>query len=430
MTRSLHRQLSQKLGSAIVLFGIAAATVSFALSYQEAKEFQDDMLRQLAVLSVHPGTGRTAGKAPSDDVISDPESRVFVFYLPTHASPPWLSGNFSSGFHTVDTSQGTLRIFVHDVDSGHRTVVAQSTDSRNEIALSSALHTLLPLLFLLPLLVWLITRILRRAFWPIEHLANQLDAQSAEQPGPIDDRGLPNEIMPFIHANNRLLDRVGQLITQQKRFIADASHELRTPLTALSLQIQNLRNASSLEDVRQRLVPLQAGMDRAQKLTERLLSLARTQANAENLQNVDVSELVRGLLSDYHPVAERKRIDLGLDEQERLTLLTSPEAFRLILGNGLDNALKYTPEGGEVTIRLRRAGGRALIDVIDNGPGVPDSERDHVFDAFYRTESAGGEGSGLGLAIAREAARRLGGEVSLLDNENGKGLTFRYEQPV
>lgn len=430
MTHSLHRQLSQKLGSAIVLFGIVAAAVSFALSYQEAKEFQDDMLRQLAVLSVHPGMGQAAGKTPSDDVISDPESRVFVFYLPTHASPPWLSGNLSSGFHTVDTREGALRIFVHDVDNGHRTVVAQSTASRDEIALSSALHTLLPLLFLLPLLVWLITRILRQAFFPIEHLANQLDAQSAEQPGPIDDRGLPNEIMPFIHANNRLLDRVGQLITQQKRFVADASHELRTPLTALSVQIQNLRNATSLEDVRQRVLPLQAGVDRAQKLTERLLSLARTQANTESLQNVDVSELVRGLLSDYHPVAERKRIDLGLDEQEHLNLLSSPEALRLILGNALDNALKYTPDGGEVTIRLWRTGGRAVFDVIDNGPGIAASERDHVFDAFYRTEGARGEGSGLGLAIAREAAKRLGGEVSLLDNESGKGLTFRYGQPV
>jgi len=430
MTHSLHRQLSLKLASAIVLLGIVAAVISFVLSYMEAKEFQDDMLRQIAVLSVHPGMDRRSKDTAPREVVSDPESRIFAFHLPGDTSPPWLSGTLASGFHTVNAREGALRIYIHDVDSGHRTVVAQSTDARDEIALGSALHTLIPLLFLLPLLGWLIMRILRREFLPIEHLANQLDAQSAEQPEPIDDHGLPIEIMPFVQAINRLLYRVGQLIAQQKRFIADASHELRTPLTALSVQIQNLRQAGSLEDVRQRLVPLQAGVDRARKLTEQLLSLARTQSDAQGKVNVDIPALVRDLLSDYQPVAERKRIDLGLDEHARFNLLTSPESLRLILRNALDNALKYTPEGGEVTIHLARSDGAAIIDIIDNGPGIPANEREQVFDAFYRTESAKGEGSGLGLAIAREAARQLGGEVSLLDNEGGRGLTFRYEQPV
>lgn len=430
MTRSLHRQLSLKLASAIVLFGIVAASVSFGLSYQEAKEFQDDMLRQLAVLSVHPGTGGDSKDTTPGDVISDPESRVFVFHLPGDPSPPWLSATLTSGFHTVDAPEGALRIYINDLDSVHRTVVAQSTDARDEIALGSALHTLFPLLILLPLLAWLILRILRREFFPIEHLASELDAQSAEQPKPIDVRGLPIEVMPFVHAINRLLSRVGQLIAQQGRFIADASHELRTPLTALSLQIQNLRQAGSLQDVQQRMLPLQAGVDRARKLTEQLLSLARTQSDAESKVNVDVPALVRDLLADYQPVAERKRIDLGLDEQARFSLLTTPESLRLILGNAVDNALKYTPEGGEVTIHLGETDGTAIIDVIDNGPGIPANERDHVFNAFYRMENARGEGSGLGLAIAGETASRVGGKVSLLDNENGKGLRFRYQQPV
>ena len=430
MTHSLHRQLSLKLASAIVVLGMVAAAVSFVLSYLEAKEFQDDMLRQLAVLSVHPGMHRDANDSTVSQVISDPESRIFVYHLPGDPSPPWLSGSPASGFHTAESPDGALRIYIHDVDRGHRTLVAQSTDARDEIALSSALHTLIPLLFLLPLLAWLIMRILKQAFLPIEHLARQLDAQSAQQPEPIDNRRLPTEIIPFVDAINRLLNRLGELIAQQRRFIADASHELRTPLTALSVQIQNLRQAGSLQDVRQRMVPLQAGVDRARKLTEQLLSLARLQSEAQTRVNVDVPALVRDLLADFRPVAERKRIDLGLDEQARFNLLNSPESLRLILGNALDNALKYTPEGGEVTIRLARARGTAIIEVIDNGPGIPASERDHVFNAFYRMEGARGEGSGLGLAIAEETASRVGGKASLLDNDGERGLKFRYEQPV
>ena len=153
------------------------------------------------------------------------------------------------------------------------------------------------------------------------------------------------------------------------------------------------------------MVPLQAGVDRARKLTEQLLSLARLQSEAQTRVNVDVPALVRDLLADFRPVAERKRIDLGLDEQARFNLLNSPESLRLILGNALDNALKYTPEGGEVTIRLARAQGTAIIEVIDNGPGIPASERDHVFNAFYRMEGARGEGSGPGHRHGCRAGR-------------------------
>ncbi|MHB9004829.1 MAG: sensor histidine kinase, partial [Coriobacteriia bacterium] len=218
------------------------------------------------------------------------------------------------------------------------------------------------------------------------------------------------------------------LMGQQRRFIADAAHELRSPLTALSVQAQNLRQAGSLEIVKERLVPLQAGIERARQLTEQMLNLARTQAENSGEAVVNVSLMARELIAEYLPLAETKDIDLGLEEVVPLTIHASPDVLSLIIKNALVNALKYTPDGGEVTLRLLSENDSAVIEVVDSGPGIPVSEREFVFDAFYRIPGTVGEGSGLGLAIARAAASRLGGIVSLHERQEGTGLVFRYRQ--
>jgi two-component system OmpR family sensor kinase len=142
----------------------------------------------------------------------------------------------------------------------------------------------------------------------------------------------------------------------------------------------------------------------------------------------NVSAMARELIAEYLPLSDARQIDLGLDEIAPLSLHAEPDALRLILRNALENALKYTPEGGEVTLRLIPEDGSAIIEIVDTGPGIPVSERARVFDSFYRMPGTAGIGSGLGLAIAREAAIRLGGSVSLHKRENGCGLIFRYQQ--
>lgn len=427
MSRSLQRQLSWMLAGVTVLFGVIATIAAFVLSYSEAKEFQDDMLRQVAILGARESHASNSQTIAPDEAIQDPESRVQIFHLPGKSAPSWLSSaRLSAGFHTIRAGDEALRIFVHDTEPGSRLVVTQPTEASDEIALHSALRTLLPLLILLPVLVWLITRILRREFAPIARLSRHLDEQSIDRPAPIDGMGLPSEITPFVLAINRLLERAGQSFNQQKRFIADASHELRGPLTALSIQIQNLGQAETMAAMRQRVEPLQAGVERARQLTEQLLSLARVQAGQDEVMEVDVPALARDLLADYQPSAEAKQIDLGLDESARFSLGISPESLRLILSNALDNAIKYSPAGGEVTIRLATEADQAIIEVVDSGPGIPEGELTRVFDPFYRMAGTQGTGSGLGLSIAREAAARSGGELRLLDRRPNPGLVVRF----
>lgn len=434
MKRSLQQHLSLMLGSAILLAGLVAAAASFGLAYIEAKELQDDMLRQIANLSADaavksplPGT---QPRGVRDIALSEPESRIKIVYLPGSPRPAWLSRDLPPGFHTLNAEPEHLRVFVHAMPSGKNVIVAQPTDARDEIAINSALRTLIPLLLLLPVLAWLIVRIVRRELAPIARLSRSLDEQSADRPSPIAADGLPDEITPFLHAINRLLERVNCLMGQQRRFIADAAHELRSPLTALSVQAQNLRQAGSLEAMQERVAPLQAGIERARQLTEQLLSLARTQAGTTAETTINVPVMARELIAEFLPRAEAKGIDLGLEENAQFSLRASPEALRLILGNALENALKYTPEGGEVTIRLSADHENAVIEVVDNGRGIPLAERERVFDSFYRLPGTSGEGSGLGLTIAREAAIRLGGAVSLHERQNEPGLIFRYLQKL
>lgn len=434
MSRSLERQLSRTLGLTIILVGMAAGAVSFMFAFQEAEEFQDDTLRRIATVSdvdeLNAGGRRDAVISTLNSTEGDPEDRVLVVSLSAGAmaSPSWLSTGLQPGFHTVGGPGGNWRVFVREALPGKRLAVAQATDMRDEAAMDSALRTLVPLAILLPLLVWLIARIVRKEFAPLRLLAQKLDEQPPEHPKLLPDAGLLDEIAPFVWAINRLLERVTRLMGEQRRFVADAAHELRTPLTALSLQAQNLDKAATLELMRERIVPLRAGIERARRLTEQLLSLARSQAGAPALESVNVSKVARELIAEYLALAEERDIDLGLDAAEDIVLTAEPRALSSILKNGLDNALRYTPRGGEVTLSLYTEGDGAVIEVRDSGPGIAAAERQRVFDPFYRLDGSHGEGSGLGLAIAFDAAARLGGTVSLHDRSDGPGLVFRYRQ--
>ncbi len=431
---SLQKRLSLMLGGATLLMGMLAGLAAFGLAYQEARELQDDTLRQIAVL--YGSSGQGSAKSGKQDHRSlskawiDPESRITIVHLPNDSRPAWMVDNLAAGFHTVAGQESPLRVFVLIGTFSDSTVVAQPTEFRNEIALNNALRTLVPSLLFIPVVIWLIIHIVRSQLVPVNQLATLLDRQDAEHVSPLPEQKIPREVLPFVHAINRLLVRISQLLGQQRRFIADAAHELRSPLTALSLQVHNIKQADSLTLAREHILPLEAGVERARRLTEQLLDMARIQASVTERSWVDVEGLARELIEEFVPLATARRIDLGLDVLTKLSLFANPESLRLVLGNGLENALKYTPEGGEVTIRLSMDGGDGFIEIIDNGPGIPDSYRKRVFDPFYRMPDTQGNGSGLGLAIAREAALRMGGQITLHDRPDGVGSIFRYQQQV
>jgi two-component system OmpR family sensor kinase len=423
---TLQQRLAYMIGVAIVTAGLIAATASFLSAYFQAKRSQDDTLRDIALLSQE--RSEDAGD-PQDELIDDTGLKLVVVRLSQPGGPAWLPQKLQAGFHTLPSDAGLMRVYVTDSDHGRPVAVAQPTAVRDEMALGSALRTFIPVLVLLPILVWLTGYIVKGELAPLRRLAQRLDAQSPADPHPVPDPSVPGELQPFVHAINRLLTSINHLMGAQRRFIADAAHELRGPLTALSLQTENLEEASSLQAMRERIEPLKAGIERARRLTEQLLNLAKTQAAEEENQPLDLSALAREIMEEFVPMAEARGIDLGLAEEiDGRRVVGRPDTLRLIVKDALDNALAYTPAGGQVTIRIRYEGGDAVVEILDTGPGIPVSHRERVFEPFYRIPGSPGTGSGLGLAIARDAATRAGGVVTLHDGPDGLGLLFRYTQ--
>ena len=424
MSYSFQRRLLLSVGACVVLFGAMGAVAQFLLTLRDLRAFQDDMLRQVAALALaHPGRdASTFGRLR----LGDDDARIRVALLPIDPTPTWYRESWSDGLHAAQAASGSTRVLVRR-HAGYTAVVSQTIDARNDLAEDAAWHALLPSALLLPPLLWLLGVLVRRVFRPISAAAKELDSLSIENAARLRLEGIPDEIRPFVNAIDALLERTDRLSRQQQRFIADAAHELRSPLTALAVQVANIGNAASLEQARERLAPLERGIARAGRLSEQLLALAGAEGRKIELAPMGVRRLIYELLGGWHTAARLRGVDLGLDAPEEVTALASPLLLRMVLANAVDNALKYTPSGGHVTVSLRELPSGACCDVVDTGPGICASARESVFEPFRRLHGNQIEGAGLGLAIALEATRRMGGRLSLHDGPDGRGLLFRLE---
>jgi two-component system OmpR family sensor kinase len=223
---------------------------------------------------------------------------------------------------------------------------------------------------------------------------------------------------------NDLLQRLATALATQRAFIADAAHTLRTPLTAVHLQTQMVARATEDAERQQTVAALQRGVERATHLVHQLLTLARLEPEAtQSLQGrVALNPLLHTVIADHVPLATAKRIDLGLARDDPACLLGDVNSLRILFDNLLENAIRYTPEGGTVDVQITSTSDVIQVEVIDTGPGIPPAERIRVFDRFYRREGTDGPGSGLGLAIVKTIAERYRGQITLHNRNHGPGL--------
>ena len=313
--------------------------------------------------------------------------------------------------------------------------VAQPARIRQGLAADAAWRSVLPLLAVGPLLAvamgWLITRSLR----PLQRLATQVRARDAAALAPLPEHELPAEAAPLVQSLNALLARLGQALDSQRAFVADAAHELRSPLTALKLQAQGVRRAPDDASRQAAIDALVTGVDRAARLVEQLLALARSEPGAPPVAHAPVAlaPLLQTLLADLAPLAESRNIQLSLDapgDPQASTVAGDAAALAILARNLIDNALRYTPPGGEVLVSVVQRSECMLLRVEDSGPGIPTAERDRVFDRFVRgAQNGGNSGSGLGLAIVRAIAERHGAHVTLADAALG-GLRVEVALPA
>lgn len=338
------------------------------------------------------------------------------------------------GFQDVRARGSNYRVFSLQTRS-QVIQVAQDMAVRHRMARGMAWRSLWPMAVMAPLLALAVWWLLGRLFVPVDRVRAQVASRQPEDLSAVRDDGLPAEIQPLVHELNALLGRVGRAFAAQQDFVADAAHELRSPLAALKLQAQGLRRAAD-DAARGRAIDrLESGIDRASRLVEQLLVLARQEAGGAPLQAVDLLAAVRMALADVAPSAQARGVDAGLLACTAQVCMVHgvAEELRLLTRNLLDNAIKYSAEGGrvDVTVAAQHYGAWCL-QVEDSGPGVPEGERERVLARFYRSPQGVQQaaGSGLGLAIVQTIAQRHGATLVLETSAGLGGLCVRVCFPA
>lgn len=430
---SVQVRLSVTLSLAILIVAVLAGFFAFVSAINETHEMQDETLRQVAIL--FDRQKMTFHYPVVEQVVGDDEeSRVIVQYLTDSSkatgsddatTPLPFPARLADGLSTLSVAGENFRVLVRTMVGGERIVVAQEADVREKEARKSAWRSLLPFLILFPVLLLVVSDLVRKLFRPIATLSDEIDQRDEQALHPIDDNHLPTEIRPFVVAINRLLTRVAQSMEAQRRFIADAAHELRSPMTALSLQAERLSAIEMSAAAYERLLPLSRGIERSRKLIDQLLALAAAQSSSDRSQtSVSVHEVYRRGLEDLLPLAERKHIDIGVESIEDVQVNINAMDLLILVKNLVDNAIRYTPVGGRIDLTVELAQETVILQVKDSGPGISAEEQMLVFEPFYRSLGTDEAGSGLGLSIVKAIADRAGGHIrlSFSDEMNKSGL--------
>lgn len=453
---SLHRQLFLWLLLPQVVLWAAAAIFTYELAARYANEAIDASLSQASRALARQVKPTASGlyidfpRSAQDILESDPTDRV----LYTVSSPPglFILGNpnlppakirdpvfgepyfYDATYTEPARADGTsatenvrvVALYLKLGDEGARdgtmlVQVARSRANRETLARRILLDTALPLSVLVTLMTFIVWAGIRAGLKPLALLQRQVEGRASNDLAPIGLDAAPPEVRALARAMNTLLAEVQHNVAAQKRFISDAAHQLRTPLAGLKSQTELALQETTDPALQARLQRVHVGASRSAHLVNQLLTLARAEpesASAQSRALVDLQRLAREVTAELVPRALAAGVDLGFDDSEGSTRAVSatvrgiPLLMREALVNLIDNAIQYAGRHASVTVRVHAQGGQVLMEVEDNGPGLPEAEREHVFERFVRA-TQDGSGCGLGLAIVREIIERHAGQVAL-----------------
>jgi len=436
---SLRRTLLCWLVPLFLVVGGASAAISYWSYSTMVRTFMDEQMQQLGD-SVAAQDERVSLPAMTRERVHEWGSYITQVYdaqgrLQASSFPlPGVELASAPGFHDLQTEDMYWRVYASAPSStGHRVQVLQSGRFRTHLAAERAGAALAPVLILLPLAILILWGFANGVSREVQDIARRAALQDENSITELPLTRVPREIAPLVMSFNSLLTRLRDAFATQRRFVQDAAHELRTPITAVALQLENVRRDLPDGACAQSFAQLETGVVRAQRLVDQLLKLSRQEAAAaqEAPASLDLHAQLHESIGALIVQADQRNIDLGLVADEGAAgaqMLRCPAGdLRSVLDNLIENALRYTPEGGVVDVRLTRAGGQPVVEVVDTGPGIPPDQIDRVFDRFFRVPGNGARGSGLGLSIARSAAQRCGLRITLRNREDRSGLIARVE---
>jgi two-component system sensor histidine kinase TctE len=453
---SLRLRLLLWLLIPLTLFVAISAALSYRSARQTADLVQDHAL--LASAQVIAGEIQWLDGVPHasippaalESLVSPEQDQVYYQVITDHDSllagrpdfPQALRFPLSTpAFRTIDYHGQVLRVVsqvrtLYNAGQLHKiaVLVGQTTRAHDQMLADlwrPSLHRQIAMLLLAALLVVLGLSMELR---PLMHLKDQLASRDSTSVSPIKAGQLQLELRPIVEAINQTIQRLNTQVAAQKRFITDAAHQLRTPLTLLDSQIQFARR---LNDENRRSEVLQAMQESSRNMTEltnKLLLLSQAEASNTTAflrQPVDLMAVSAAVLEEIVDLAQRKNIDLGLETKIQHAWVMGNEAlFTAMMMNLVDNAIRYTPVNGKVTVAIAASHEQVDITVSDNGPGIPAEVRNRVFERFFRNAAPGQDGTGLGLAIVKEIVIAAQGTVTLAAGEQQRGLAVLLQLPA
>ena len=453
---TLRRQLLISLLAPVVLVTLISSVISYYYAFNFATLAYDYSLFDSALdisRQIHATDGRVRVDLPRaalDMLESDDHDRIYYVVndatgafvaghrglpLPGERAPAGKPVYYDGSYRGSPVRIAALYSMVPGASDRDPVLiqVAETLNKRHILADEILLGMLWPELLLIVLVGVLIWYGVERGLRPLAALQREISSRSHRDLSPLAEHNVPGEVHALIHAINDLLARLNEAMSAQQRFIADAAHQLRTPLAGLKTQTELALRQQELGEIRHTLQHLNAATGRTTHLVNQLLSLARAEPGAGRTQALNVlslSDLARDTTTEWVPRAIERNIDLGFDGTPVDAAIEGDALLiREMLGNLLDNAIRYTQSGGQVTVRVATAGNKVELSVEDNGPGVPPAERERVFERFHRVLGSGAEGCGLGLAIVREIVQSHDAETRLGPGTSGRGTLVTVAFP-
>ena len=325
-----------------------------------------------------------------------------------------------------------IRVAAARTDGGFLVQVGETLNKRNQLVRDILATELVPTLMIALLSIGLAWVGVARGLAPLERVRSELLQRSPQDLRPLNERDVPAELLPAVAAFNRLLDRLRDASEMQQRFLANAAHQLRTPLAGLQMHLELLLRRDLAPDLRAEVETMHNATIRASRLARQLLALAKAEsasAQLQPLESLDLKTVADAAAQEWVQRAVERDIDLGF-ALDSVKAVADPLLVRELLNNLVDNALRYTPGGGTVTVRCGEAGGTPFLSVEDTGPGIPEAARSRIFERFYRVEGSPGDGSGLGLAIVKEVVDKHRAALAVETPERGQGTRIVVSFPM
>lgn len=437
---SLKRRLLLGLLSVVAVVWLATAAYSYFDATHEINELLDAHLAQSASLIVaqvgHDLEEIDLEHAPKTDkrarrVAFQIWERGSILRLHSSDAPSYLLSRREEGYSNATIEGKRWRVFsTWDGERRYLVQIAERDEARREIAAGIATNLLLPLLFALPVLALFVWLSIGRAVLPLNRLGQDVERRKAGDLRPLAPEGAPREVVPLVRSLNALFERVGRLIENERRFTADAAHELRTPLAAVKTQAQVARGAFDDRARQHALDGVVEGCDRATRLVDQLLTLARLEPDpAQPAKPLELVDLAREVIAELAPLALAKDVDIELRLPGHASVKGHRELLSVLLRNLVDNAVRYGPHGSSVHVDIVSSDEGATLSVTDEGPGVAPDERARLGQRFYRVLGTGQSGSGLGLSIVRRIAEMHSARLRFEEGD-GKGLRVVIEFPA